>query len=82
MNVADPPAEADRRNAKFLEFRATFRPLLMDPTLTDPPKSFVAAVRLPLDDARVVTDDLENRDDWMNAMTVMTNIYQTTNNRK
>ena len=79
LNVADPPTNADRRNAKFLEFRATFRPLTIDPTLTDSPKSFVAAVELPKEAG---TDEMANalatRDNWIDATTVMTRIVQTT----
>ena len=63
LNVADPPSDADRRNAKFLEFRATFRPLTIDPNLTDGPKSFVAAVYLPTEnDTGAVVNALATRE--------------------
>ena len=79
LNVGDPPSDADRRNARFLEFRATFRPLTIDPSLTDSPKSFVAAIELPREaDTDVVANALATRDDWTNATLVMTRIFQQT----
>ena len=79
LNIGDPPTEADRRNAKFIEFRATFRPLTIDPNLANNPKSFVAAVRLPLDEAtQMVSATLATREEWLNARVVITRILQLT----
>ena len=59
LNVSDPPSDNDRQNSKYLEFRATFRPLTIHPSLTDAPQSFVTAVRFPRDPATdMVTEAL------------------------
>ena len=47
ININDVPTENDRRNAKYLEFRATFRALTLSPDLSAAPQSFIAAVRFP-----------------------------------
>ena len=79
LAVANPPSAVSKRDAKFLEFRATFRPIAISPDLTDTPKSFVTAVRMPTDpETDEVTDALETKDDWLNASTVMTVIYSET----
>ena len=42
------------------------------------PKSFVAAIRFPLNDANEVTNELTTRERWLDARVVMTTIFQTT----
>ena len=78
LNVNDPPTDNDRANGKFLEFRATFRPLLIDPLLESNTQSFVTAVRLPVTDNDNVLQELEDKDHWYDATRVMTTIYSTT----
>ena len=79
MTISDPPSAADKRQGKYLEFRATFRSPTLNPGLTDHPKSFVTAVRLPTDpQTGQVVNDLATKDDWLDATTVMTIIYRQT----
>ena len=77
LNVADPPSDDNRRQAKFLEFRATFRPALINRTITDTPKSFVAAIRYPTEaETDDVIEGLETKEQWLNARGVMANILR------
>ena len=79
INVNDPPTNNDRRNSKFLEFRATFRAIVLDPRLDATPQSFIAAVRLPRnEDNDMVVDELDTRESFLNAQLVMTQAMQRT----
>ena len=79
QNVRDPPTDADRRNSKYLEFRATFREQMLDATLDATPQSFIAAVRLPKnEDTGLVDEELDTRAAMYNAGTVMTTIMRNT----
>ena len=79
LNVSDPPTQADRRNSKFLEFRATFRSIMIQPDLVDTPKSFVAAVRFPRDAATdQVVNALQTKAEFTNPTFVMATILRIT----
>ena len=79
LTIADPPSANDRRNGRFLEFRATFRALTLDPDLSADPQSFVTAVRLPRDPADdTVSNTLATRADCLDATRVMTAILRET----
>ena len=79
LNINDDPTDNDRRNARFLEFRSTFRAITLDPSLSPNPNSFITAVRYPRNpDDDLVVEALDNKDAFLNANTVMTQIYATT----
>ena len=79
LNVSEPPSDNDRRNAKYLEFRATFRPLTLSPDLTDPPQSFVTAIRLPRNpETDLIADVFTTKALLTNAQFAMANIFQST----
>ena len=79
LNINDPPTANDRRNGKFLEFRASFRAITLEPTLSATPQSFVAAIRLPRNpDTDSIIDELASRADCLNVTRVMTEILRAT----
>ena len=63
--------DGDRRDAKFT--------LTVNLDLKDGPKSFVAAVQLPLEgDTEEVANLLATREEWLNTRLVMTRVLQIT----
>ena len=79
INMNEPPTENDRRNGKFLEFRATFRAITLSPTLSATPQSFIAAIRLPRSaDTDLIVDGLATRADCLNVATAMTEVLRVT----
>ena len=79
QHISDPPTENDRRNGKFLEFRATFKQNTIDPLLEGTPQSFIAAVRLPTnDETELIIDELATKEMIMDTTTVLTMVYTLT----
>ena len=79
INFSDPPTANDRRNGKFLEFRASFRAITLDPNLSATPQSFVAAIRLPRNpDTDLIVDALATREQCLNVTLAMTEVVRIT----
>ena len=74
-SINDPPMATDRRDTKYLEFRATSWALIIDMELTDNPTSCVMVKCLPIDkEMEFVTKNLQTKEEWPNALLVMKNI--------
>ena len=79
LYVNGPHLAADRKSAKYLEFWATFRAITIKPSLVGTPKSFVKAVRLPLDeDTGLAMENLATKDFWTSTPLMMANILHLT----